>query len=63
MKILLRSGTVLTEPSSSYLMWKNQMQENVLITYSTDSSGLIVFHGRDIAEIRLEADEVAETME
>jgi len=63
MKILLRSGTVITTDLEDLSTWKEKMGDpDVLITYSTDTDGLIIFRGSEMAEIRIEKDEVAKSM-
>ena len=63
MKILLRSGTVLTVDMDELAQWKAVMNgPDILVTYSTDDDGLIIFRNTDIDEILVSAEEVAESM-
>ena len=63
MQILLKSGTVLTAPIDSLMVWKDAMiGPEKTVTYSTDDNGLIIFRSTDIDEILVPAEEIAESM-
>ena len=63
MQILLKSGTVLTAPIDSFMVWKDAMiGPEKPVTYSTDDNGLIIFRSTDIDEILVSAEEIAESM-
>ena len=63
MQILLKSGTVLTTPIDSLMVWKDVMiGPEKPVTYSTDDNGLIIFRSTDIDEILVSAEEIAESM-
>lgn len=59
MKILLKSGTFLTEPLEKRELWKKIMiGPDQIVTYSTAEDGLIIFRSSDIVEIRVAKEEV-----
>ena len=65
MKILLKSGTCLTDDIEHLAAWKKTMMADPPIpcTYSTDEDGLIIFPSDQIKEIRVFKDEVAASLE
>ncbi len=59
MKLTLRSGKTIADGSCDVAQWKGVLKDpDTVVTYSTDTDGVILFRSSEIADIWFDAKDI-----
>ena len=63
MKLTLKSGKVISDGSCDVFQWKQVLKDpDMVVTYSTDTDGVILFRSSEIADIWFDAKDVERSL-